>query len=145
MKRRGFLAGLVAAPIAAPSAVKAAMNAPYPTYPTSPSPAMGYGMLSGAGQTGPDPKFLLQRVADIRKLLSKPVSQTDREDCLAGMLGSIMLDPDIEAMRSFSGTAKARLQRERMVEREMARRKSWLQRELDGLLEHLGPLGDALR
>jgi hypothetical protein len=60
----------------------------------------------------------------------------DRATRIAEMRHHIhVVDPDIAAMRSLSDIAKQRIQAERNFDRDMARHKSWLGKELENLLK----------
>jgi DNA-binding phage protein len=83
-------------------------------------------------------------IEDIRKQL---FDVEDTEKAIAEMMVDILkdndredfryLDPDIEAMKSFSGIAKIRLQARRMAERSLRNRKQSLISQLNHWLEKI--------
>lgn len=135
MKRRGFLKGLLAAP-AVPLAGELGGFVSSP--PPSMSPAWGHGLMMQANE--PPADFLARRAKELRKALAAP----PRRDG-ANRPHVHGLDPDIAALKAFSPQYKMRLQVERYYQRAEAESRSYLQRELDQVLEQLGPLGRAMQ
>jgi len=50
----------------------------------------------------------------------------------------------IDGLRSVSASNKARMMLEERERRELLRQRSWMQRRIDEIKEHLGPLGEML-
>lgn len=125
MNRRGILGALVGAPVAGPALVKEAAAQMALT------PAPSAGLASGAigsmqaamnGEKWMDPEDALRKAFRLGL-----VSREKLAELLAGMTISggpaapYNLDADLIAAKSFSMTARVRMQRERNIDREISR------------------------
>jgi hypothetical protein len=120
--RRGILGMMAAAPVALPAAAEAAME------------SIAVAEAGWAGQVvraavHPMSNFNARTtiVAAYKAgVIDKDTMLRAVEDWDGRALGRQELDPDIEAMRSISGVAKQRMQRQRIADRRIG---DWLHRE----------------
>lgn len=125
MKRRGFLGALMAAPVAGPAMAKEVSAQ------MAINPAPSFGLASGGigaikdtacGQRWMEPEDVLRKAFRLGI-----VSREKLAELLAGMrisegpLTAYHLDADLSAAKSFSMTARVRMQRERNIDREISR------------------------
>ena len=140
MPRRSFLAALGLAPAAA--AVGMPMTGP----PTAPGVQNVWNMFDkspnnvGCAIAG-DYDYRLDYKNNYLSLLSQPDREIDRlmrQMLFSAHEGKLDLDPDIEAMKSFSGMAKQRMQAERRARRKYLNEVGNLRERLEewGLLDN---------
>lgn len=132
MKRRGFLGLMGGALAAGPSMAKEAVTQTMADL-SVPGVGIPYGMGGMPGQTSSnapyDEREHLQ--GQLSKLLGKSAAEKLREK---KTMGVNMLDPDLASMRSFSLSARMRIQQDRNYERMLEQERSWIERRLDDLL-----------
>lgn len=126
MNRRGVLGALVGAPVAGPALVKEA--AAQMAFNPEPNVGIASGAIGGlmpaatGGQKWMDPEDALRKAFKLGI-----VSREKMAELLASMtIGSgpisiYNLDADLASAKSFSMTARVRMQRERNIDREISR------------------------
>jgi hypothetical protein len=112
MIRRSFLQLLGMAPIVAPTAVSAGLSDTHIDF-------ASYGV--GPNAKEPDLAYIDSELGEAREQLAKVGTEFWRQQHHMGHLvhPPKYLDPDLQAMRSFSGVTKLRMQRERNLQRVM--------------------------
>lgn len=120
LARRGFIGALWALPaIAKAGAAKAGLKPPYATGMMGVPEASGFGAYPSPPTSGYD-----TLLGDLRALISPENRQRMRD----GWHSVSCLDPDLAANRSMSISAVVRIQRERDIDRSIARERSWIER-----------------
>jgi len=139
MRRRGVLGLLGGAAVAGPSMAKQAVSSGIEGL--SLTGGMGIpiapyygGTAQATAQNGSfDPsKWARDELMNFLGKSKEELAQ-ERRDCHIGML-----DPDIASMRSLSLQGKIDMQRGRTFERDRARQKNWLEKQLKNAIAHLG-------
>jgi hypothetical protein len=125
MKRRGFLGALVAAPVAGPAMAKEAVA--QMAFTTAPDFGLASGAIGAMKDAACNPRWMEPEEALRKAFKLGIVSREKLAELLAtmsigaGPISSQFLDPDLIASKSFSMTAKARMQKERNMDREIHR------------------------
>lgn len=133
MKRRGFLGLMGGALAAGPSMAKEAVTQTMADL-SVPGVGIPYGMggMPPGAQNAADPYNEREHLqGQLRKLLGKSAAEKLREK---KTMGVNMLDPDLAAMRSFSLSARMRIQQDRNYERMLEQERGWIERRLADLL-----------
>lgn len=141
IKRRSFLQALGLAPFAFPKAVEQVVQ----------QQALGMAGMSIIGSSGVNVGFPLPRSADPHtrltelltefakmQALGRPVAIAKARREYSSTSGVNHLDPDLVSNRSFSLSAKVRIQREREIERRADQPMRWLQNEIADIKERFG-------
>jgi hypothetical protein len=97
--------------------------------------------ISGlAGQLGsPNQSHLHDELASLTKMLANIENPRNEDRNL-----EVVAAQRIDGLRSVSASNKARMMLEERERRELLRQRSWMQRRIDEIKEHLGPLGEML-
>ena len=139
--RRKFLRFLGASAVAAPVAAKEAAIAMGLTNGVGGSmigaPIGSLAPMSGAGamRNGFDPFYAASEVARLKKQIDGLLTDDARDKARREARGSsLVLDPDIAAMRSLSPAAARRLQVERNIGRRIDSERSWIETQIANLL-----------
>lgn len=125
MKRRGFLGFMGGAVAAGPGMARQAAAQTLGSLSTGDFVSIGAPMYGGAVS---DPGYAIHRLGQFKKFLESAEALRRRR------LGTSVniLDPDLAQMRSFSLSAKIRMQRERNFQEWLDHESSWLQRAISG-------------
>lgn len=137
--RRKFLRFLGASAVAAPVAAKEAAIAMGLTNGVGGSmigaPIGSLAPMSGAKGNGFDPFYAASEVARLKKQIDGLLTDDARDKARREARGSsLVLDPDIAAMRSLSPAAARRLQVERNIGRRIDSERSWIETQIANLL-----------
>lgn len=133
MKRRGFLGLLGGAVVTGPSMAKEAVAQTMADL-SVPGVGIPYGMgeLSQSITTATSSFDKRSHLQDqLAKLLGKTAADKLREKRQTGVN---MLDPDLASMRSFSLSARMRIQQDRNYERMIEQERGWIERRLADLI-----------
>ena len=125
MRRRGFLGALVGAPIAGPAVAKEAMA--QMAINAAPNVGLARGAIGSMQDVACAQKWVESEDALRKAFKLGIVSREKLAELLAGMrisegpLTAYYLDPDLLVAKSFSLSARVRMQRERNIDREITR------------------------
>ena len=141
MKRRGFLGSVVGAAVAGPSMAKQAIASGMEGLNLGGVEmlekgvsigGMGYASATNAADGSYDPLEWPKR--ELSDFLGRSASDLLRERLETRVH---QLDPDIACMQSIALQAKIRMQRDRTFERNRARQRGWLERQLQNAIKQL--------
>lgn len=99
-------------------------------------PAGRLALVSGAPiGNGFDPLYVTSEVARLKRHIASLLTDDAREKARREARGSsLVLDPDIAAMRSLSPAAARRLQVERNIDRRIESERGWIESQIANLL-----------
>lgn len=136
LDRRSFFRASAGAAVAAPVAMKQVTEDML--YAVKRGPLVPVSGL--AGQLGsPNQSHLHDELASLTKMLANIENPRNEDRNL-----EVVAAQRIDGLRSVSASNKARMMLEERERRELLRQRSWMQRRIDEIKEHLGPLGEML-
>jgi hypothetical protein len=136
LDRRSFFRASAGAAVAAPVAMKQVTEDML--YAVKRGPLVSISGL--AGQLGsPNQSHLHDELASLTKMLANIENPRNEDRNL-----EVVAAQRIDGLRSVSASNKARMMLEERERRELLRQRSWMQRRIDEIKEHLGPLGEML-
>jgi hypothetical protein len=136
LDRRSFFRASAGAAVAAPVAMKQVTEDML--YAVKRGPLVSISGL--AGQLGsPNQSHLHDELASLTKMLTNIENPRNEDRNL-----EVVAAQRIDGLRSVSASNKARMMLEERERRELLRQRSWMQRRIDEIKEHLGPLGEML-
>jgi hypothetical protein len=146
MKRRGFLGIMGGAVVAGPGAAKQAVTAAsrastggVASLGNGLSPPMG--IISGArdGVTGTHKSWLLERVAELRRMISGDLTDEEIEERrVSNEMRKVKFEIEVSGLRSMSETAKYNRMSRFANSQSEARERFYMKRQLKEYLEQAG-------